>query len=166
MIPVLIIDDEPVSRRILKRLLTRFPELDVREAVDGEAGWTALTDPIPAMILCDLSMPKMDGTTFMKKVRAHPLFTNIPVIVISAANDRETLLSLKDLSILDYLLKPFDLVQTFARLEGHLLPMIAEHRKKKEIARVEAFAAKVAAASLAPQPVPDVAEAVVLVRET
>ena len=148
---VLIVDDEPVSRRLLKRLLSRFPELDVREAEDGEEAWASLGDPIPGLILCDLSMPRMDGTTFIKKVREHDLFGNIPVIVISAANDRETLVGLKDLHILDYLLKPFNLVQTFGRLERHLAPRIAEHRAAARAASAAAArAAKAPAAAPGP----------------
>jgi CheY-like chemotaxis protein len=156
MMPVMLVDDEPVSRRALKRLLSRISELDLHEAEDGEAAWTALADPIPRLIICDLSMPRMDGTTFIRKIREHPLFCDIPVIVISAANDRETLLGLKDLKILDYLLKPFDLAQTFARLERHLMPLLADHRARKEAAQAEAERAKKAAALEAPAEVASV----------
>lgn len=156
---VLIVDDEPVSRRILKRLLSRFSELDLQEAEDGEVAWASLGGELPGLILCDLSMPIMDGTTFIKKVREHPLFGDLPVIVISAANDRETLLEIKDLRILDYLLKPFDLVQTFARLERHIQPRLAEHRARAAATRASsARTAKVApAATPAPTPASETA---------
>jgi two-component system capsular synthesis sensor histidine kinase RcsC len=143
-VKILIIDDDPMCRRLLKRLLSRLPEIELHEAEDGEAGWTLLGDEIPGLILCDLSMPRMDGVTFIRKVRQHAAFGDIPVIVTSATKDRDTVLELKDLRILDYLLKPFDLVQTYARLESHLLPRIAEHRASRE-ARAEAARAAQAA---------------------
>jgi len=145
---LLIIDDEPVSRRILKRLLSRLPELAVHEADNGETAWTLLGEATPGLILCDLSMPRMDGVTFIRKVRGHPAFGDIPVIVTSATKDREIVLELKELRILDYLLKPFDLVQTFARLERHLQPLIAADR-----AAQAAAAAAVAAVPAKPEPV-------------
>jgi CheY-like chemotaxis protein len=134
---VLIVDDEPVSRRVLKRLLSRFSELDPREADNGQTAWTMLGEIIPELILCDLSMPCMDGVTFIKQLREHPVFGSIPVIVTSASTDRDTLLDLKDRSLLDYLLKPFDLVRTFHRLERSINPLLARYRqrKKEEAAR-------------------------------
>ncbi len=134
---VLIIDDEPVSRRILRRLLSRFPEFEMHEAEDGEAAWTLLGDVSPRLIFCDLSMPRMDGVAFLTKLRSNQAFGEMPVIVTSAGKDRDTLLQLKDLRILDYLLKPFELAPTFARLERLLAPIIAEDRAAVK-ARAEA----------------------------
>lgn len=125
----LIVDDEPVGRRVLKRLLTRFSDLDLREAEDGDAAWTMLGEFTPGLILCDLSMPGLDGVALIRKVREHPVFGQIPIIVTSASKDRDNLIALKDLQILDYLLKPFDLVQTFSRLEKQIEPLLAAHRK-------------------------------------
>lgn len=128
---VLIIDDEPVSRRILKRLLSRFPDLELHEAADGESAWAKVEEVTPALILCDLSMPRMDGVTFLTKLRASPASAEVPVIVISATKERETVLRVRDLNIIDYLLKPFELAPTFARLERFLVPYIAEHRLRE-----------------------------------
>lgn len=128
---VLIVDDEPVGRRVLKRLLSRFSELDLREAESGDEAWTMLGEFTPELILCDLSMPGLDGVGFIKMVREHQSFGKIPIIVTSASQDRDTLIELKDLQILDYLLKPFDLVQTFGRLEKQIEPLLAAHRKRE-----------------------------------
>lgn len=131
---VLLVDDDPVCRRLLRRLLTRFPEIEVREADDGQAAWSMLGDVMPAVIFCDLQMPVMDGATLIRKIREHPTFGPIPIIVTSASKDRELLLALKDMQLLDYLLKPFDLVQTFARLEKHFAPLLRKFRADKAAA--------------------------------
>lgn len=146
---VLIIDDEPVSRRILKRLLSRFSDLATHEAEDGEEAWTLLGDVAPALIFCDLSMPRMDGVAFLTKLRSNQAFGEMPVIVTSAGKDRDTLLQLKDLRILDYLLKPFELAPTFARLERLLAPIIAEDRMAAKARAASARAAQAAAEAVA-----------------
>ncbi len=138
---VLLVDDEPVCRRILRRLLSRFPEVETREAEDGQAAWTMLGELRPALILCDLQMPVMDGVTLIGRIREHPVLRSVPIVVTSASKDRETLLQLKDLVLLDYLLKPFDLVQTFARLERHLEPLLRTYRAAQAAAQAEAPAA-------------------------
>jgi CheY-like chemotaxis protein len=140
---ILIVDDEPVSRRVLRRLLSRFPELELREAENGQVAWEKLGGVTPDLILCDLLMPVMDGMTFIRKLREHSTLQRIPVIVTSASKDLDLVLQLKDLGLMDYLLKPFDLVQTFARLEKHIVPLLRAHR---------------AALAVAAPPVPDAKE--------
>lgn len=135
---VLIVDDDQVSRRVLKRLLSRFPELDLREAESGDAAWTMLGDIVPAMIIADLSMPGMDGVTLIRKIREHQVFGAIPVVVSSSGKDTDILMQLKDLQILDYLLKPLDLAQAFGRLERHLTPLLNQFRKQQQEAKAEA----------------------------
>lgn len=150
---VLIVDDEPLSRRVLRRLLSRFPELDMREAEDGQVALNQLAGCRPALIFCDLLMPVMDGITFMRQVREHEGWRDIPLIVTSASKDRELLEQVKDLQVADYLLKPFDLVQTFARLEKHLDPMLKRFRAEKAAAaEAERAAAQAAAEAAAPPP--------------
>ncbi len=134
---VLIVDDDQVSRRVMKRLLSRFPELDLREAESGDAAWSMLGDIIPGMMIVDLSMPGMDGVTLIRKIRDHATFGSIPVIVSSSGKDTETLMQLKDLQILDYLLKPLDLAKSFDRLERHLVPLLAELRKQQQSKNAE-----------------------------
>lgn len=137
---VLLVDDDRVSRRVLRRLLSRFPELDMRDAENGQVAWTLLGDFQPALIFCDLFMPLMDGVTLIRKIREHPTFGTIPIIVTSANKDREMVVELKDLRIDDYLLKPFDLVQTFARLEKQIQPLLERYRAEQAAAAAQAAA--------------------------
>lgn len=150
---VLIVDDEPMSRRVLRRLLSRFPELDLREAENGEAAWTMIGDRPPGLILCDLIMPVMDGVTLIRQLRSHETWRHIPVIVASASKDRERLVQVRDLQVSDYLLKPFDLVQTFARLEKQIVPLLQRFRAEKAAAlEAERAAARVASETPAEPP--------------
>ena len=126
----LIIEDEPMARMLLKRLLTRFFPLGVLEAKDGEEGLAIVERERPAIVFCDMFMPKLDGIGFLERLRANPEFAELPVIAISAAQDRELVLKLVDLKIVDYLLKPIDLEQTFKRLERLIPAVLAKTLKR------------------------------------
>jgi len=130
---VLIIDDEPMNRLVLKRLLSRFSDLTVFEAEDGEAAWEALGDARPALIFCDIYMPRMDGLAFLQRIREHQLFGDLPVIITSAGKDRDLVLKLRDLRITDYLLKPFELENTFRRLETHVSRLRQANKETRSI---------------------------------
>lgn len=121
---VLIVDDQAMNRLVLKRLLSRFSELTVHEAEDGEVAWDKLPLFDPALIFCDIFMPKLDGVSFMMRLREHPVYADVPVIISSSGKDREVLLKLKELGITDYLLKPFELKSTYERLAHHIQPLI------------------------------------------
>jgi two-component system chemotaxis response regulator CheY len=138
---ILIVDDQTLDRVILKRLLTRFPECTVHEAVDGETGLEKVSACSPALIFCDLSMPKLDGLAFVTGLRANPAFLDTPVIITSAGKDRDVLLQLRDLGIADYLLKPYDLKSSYERIERLLRPLIIAHEMAAAAAAEEAKAA-------------------------
>jgi CheY-like chemotaxis protein len=148
---LLIVDDQTIDRVVLKRLLSRFPECNVHEAADGEVALSKL-EIQPALIFCDLSMPKMDGVQFMTHLRSNPFYEHIPVIITSAGKDRDVLLQLKDLGIEDYLLKPYELRSTFDRLERLLKPMIAKHQEAEKARLAAEREAKAAADVAATEP--------------
>ena len=124
----LIIEDQPMIRLLLKRLLTRFFPHNVLEAGDGEEGFAVLEKERPAIVFCDVYMPKLDGIGFLERLRANPDFAELPVVAISAAQDKELVLRLMELKIVDYLVKPMDLEQTFKRLE-RLIPTVLPRRE-------------------------------------
>jgi len=124
----LIIEDEPMVRLLLKRLLTRFFPHSVLEAADGEEGLATVERERPAIVFFDIFMPKMDGVTFLERLRANPEFADLPVIAISSAKDRDLVLKLVELKISDYLVKPLELEPTFRRLE-RLIPTLLAERK-------------------------------------
>jgi CheY-like chemotaxis protein len=145
---VLIVDDQAMNRLVLKRLLSRFSALTVYEAEDGEVAWEKLPIFDPALIFCDIFMPKVDGLSFMMRLREHPLYAEVPVIITSAGKDVEVLLKLKELGIKDYLLKPFELKTTFDRIAAHIQPMLEE--------RIKGPSAALGSTGAIPVPPPDV----------
>ncbi len=83
---VLIVDDSATSRMIIKRCfdIAGYHDLVYHEAEDGLKAITFLEDHEVDLVLTDLKMPKMDGNTFLKKMRRKEKTKDIPVIVISS----------------------------------------------------------------------------------
>lgn len=81
--PVLIVEDDPGLRELLRRQLQKAG-WTVAEAGNGREALARLTSIQPAVILLDLMMPEMDGFTFLEELRKHDDWRAIPVIVVSA----------------------------------------------------------------------------------
>ena len=91
---VLVVDDDPASRELLRGLLQR-DGWQVREAENGRAALDAIVARRPALVLLDLMMPEMDGFEVVEALRADPQRAGVPVVVLTAkdvtAEDRERL---------------------------------------------------------------------------
>jgi len=81
--PVLIVEDEPETREMLRRVLERDGWM-VDEAADGRAGIERVTARRPALILLDLVMPELDGFAVVAALRGHSEWRTIPIVVITA----------------------------------------------------------------------------------
>jgi threonine synthase len=92
---ILIVDDNPTDRRLIKRLLQRYKRYRIDEAINGADALHLIRDRLPDCIITDLTMPEMDGFTFLEMLKMDPLTAPIPVVVISAktisAEDGRTL---------------------------------------------------------------------------
>jgi CheY-like chemotaxis protein/nitrogen-specific signal transduction histidine kinase len=93
-LPVLVVDDDPVVRELLRRQL-EAEGYRVSEAGDGRAALARLREAVPGVILLDLMMPEMDGFELMEAMRREAGWASIPVVVLTAkdltAEDRERL---------------------------------------------------------------------------
>lgn len=86
---VLIADDSATSRMIIKRCIEMagFFDIDYLEAEDGLQGLTILDEEKVDLIITDLKMPKMDGKTFIRKLKSNDDTKDIPVVVISSLDN-------------------------------------------------------------------------------
>ncbi|MDI1320795.1 MAG: LytTR family DNA-binding domain-containing protein [bacterium] len=102
-IRVMIVDDEPLARSGLRRMLTKDEELAVvAEAPDGRAALAVFKDQRPDLIFLDVQMPGMSGIQFLEQLPAGPR----PIVIFTTAFD-EYAIKAFDLHAVDYLLKPF-----------------------------------------------------------
>jgi len=99
----LIIDDEPIARRRIRRFLDSDPDVEViGECVDGEGAVAAICSERPDLVFLDIQMPEMDGFEVAKRVGLE----RMPVTIFVTAHDHYALRAF-DAHALDYLLKPF-----------------------------------------------------------
>ncbi len=82
-IKVLVVDDDPGTRLLLRNILTK-ENCDVIEAENGLIALTKLEKESPGLVLLDLMMPVMDGFEFLEKMRKTQMWSSIPVVVITA----------------------------------------------------------------------------------
>jgi len=116
---LLIVDDQPSNRLILKHLLKSL-KLDAVEAIDGQDALNKITKLRPDMILTDLLMPTMDGFALVKYIRETPELKDIPVIAISADVSEESRQNSLAAGCDDYITKPFKADNLLATVQRHL----------------------------------------------
>lgn len=104
---IVIVEDEPLTRMRLKRLVNRMG-YDARTAEDGVQAWSMMTQQAPDVVLSDLIMPVMDGVELLRRVRARtePPYTYF--IMVTASSDRRSFLSAMEAGADDYLAKPIN----------------------------------------------------------
>jgi CheY-like chemotaxis protein len=118
MSKILIAEDNPVNRELLRELLEMRGHTIV-EACDGEEALRIIEQTQPDLVLLDIGMPLLDGFGVIRKIRENPRFASMPVVAVTAyamQGDREKILSAK---FDGYLSKPVDarsLVQELDRL--------------------------------------------------
>ncbi len=113
---MLIADDDPAARLLVRRVVERRFRGVVREAADGAETLEACRQETPDLLLLDISMPSADGVQVLTTLRQDPAFANLPVMAITASVERETVLRMIDLGVVDYLRKPFELPAIERRL--------------------------------------------------
>jgi CheY-like chemotaxis protein len=114
---ILVVDDSRDARQFLKLILCNKFECDVVEAENGKIAIQVVADEFPNLILLDIMMPIMDGYEFLKILRADPNFGKLPVIMCSAAGDRDTVSSFIEEGITDYILKPINLPSVYSKID-------------------------------------------------
>ncbi len=128
---ILVVDDDPDSREIAARLLERAGYRARRAASGAEC--LALVDAEPIdLILLDVMMPVMDG--FEVCAALHQRGKRIPVILLTAKDDRDTRLEGMHHGVAEFLTKPINRVELFARVRAqlHILELARQLERVEE----------------------------------
>lgn len=112
---VLIVDDDPVVVLTLEALLSQ-ENYELAVARDGHSALRLARNMPPDVILLDVMMPDMDGFDVCRRLRADPLLGEVPVVMITALDEREARLEGLRAGADDFLLKPVDRLELQARL--------------------------------------------------
>lgn len=114
---VLIVEDNPHMRALLRALLTALGTKTLHEAPDGESGLELFRERKCELILCDMSMTPMDGLTFTQRARGTgSINPYVPIIMISGYTERHRVEAARDAGVTEFLAKPVTPQNLFSRI--------------------------------------------------
>lgn len=126
---ILVVDDEPQIRTLLKATLDRAGYTIV-EAANAREALSAKAIDKPDLILLDLGLPDRDGLELVEQLRADP---RSALIVVSARDQTEQKVAALDLGADDYVTKPFDTEELLARVRASLRQRLASEAERQVI---------------------------------
>jgi CheY-like chemotaxis protein len=115
----LVVEDFEDSRFMMRRLLEMAGHTVV-EATDGEQAVRIALEEKPAIILMDLSLPKLDGLAATREIRRHEGFRHVPILAISAHDGDESRKAALEAGCDEYVTKPIDFDRLSAMVESYL----------------------------------------------
>lgn len=121
---VLVVEDDPALGDVMMTAL-REDGLDAKLAHDGDEAMRDVDDLSPSVMVLDLMMPKRDGFSVLRELRADGRISRIPVIVVTAIFGLSERLYATELGAADYITKPFDLDDLVSRVRALLSPTVA-----------------------------------------
>lgn len=160
--PVEVLENEETGKPIilvvedhadLNNFICTFFEDDFHciSAFDGEEAMEKLKVVTPDIIISDLMMPKMNGTEFIAKIKESDTHGHIPVIVLTAKSQTESKIDLYQLGADNYLIKPFDINELGAVVNG-----VLDQRKKLKILFRQNYLGAVPAPTSTPEDHPEI----------
>ena len=132
---ILIVDDTPANLRLLMTYLQR-PGFNILSARNGQSGLQRAQYGQPDLILLDVLMPGMDGFETCRQLKANPQTANIPVIFMTALSDKEYIVQGFQAGAVDYITKPIQVDELWARVTTHLrIHDLTQHLEQEIVAR-------------------------------
>ncbi len=130
---ILIVDDNAANLRLLTDILNA-EGYSVRPVTGGELALRSIKTKMPSVILLDVLMPEMDGFEVCRRLKADKCTSDIPVIFISALDDKHSMLTGFELGGVDFISKPFRKEEVLARVKAHirLFQLQADLKAKNE----------------------------------
>jgi len=116
---ILVVDDDEGSRDRLQTLLTK-EDCEVVLATDGFEALAQASAYIPDLILLDVMMPGLDGYEVCRRLRADPVLAEVPVIMVTALDDRDSRLAGIEVGADDFISKPYDRIELRVRVRAIL----------------------------------------------
>jgi PAS domain S-box-containing protein len=132
--PVLVVDDDMVSRHVLSQALSKA-QLEVVAVGSGAEALTQIERAQPSIVLLDLVMPQPDGYQILRIIRARPETRDLPVVVLTALDGEDEIAKAFEAGADDFVKKPFRPVELVARVRGQMrlhAAMVQLGKKEKD----------------------------------
>ena len=126
-------DDDRATATIVTNLLQRS-NLEVAVAHDGNAAWDLLTaDPPPAIAIIDWMMPGIDGLELCRRIKQEPSLAGTHVILLTAKNDQQDVVTALQAGADDYIVKPFKFEDLRTRVHAGIRVATLQERMVAEL---------------------------------
>lgn len=105
---VLLVDDEPYMRKVVRTMLMGLGFRNIYEACDGPSGLDMIRSVQPHVVILDWEMPGLDGAGFTRMVRSPETFPypNVPIIMLTGHGERSRVVAAVQVGVNEFLLKP------------------------------------------------------------
>lgn len=121
---VLVVEDDPALGEVIVNAL-KDENLDARLASDGDEAMRLVDSTQPACLILDLMMPRRDGFSVLRELRADGRIARLPVVVVTAIFGLSERMYATELGAADYVTKPFELDDLVARVRALVQPATA-----------------------------------------
>ncbi|HYI92475.1 MAG TPA: ATP-binding protein, partial [Bryobacteraceae bacterium] len=115
---IVLADDNADMREYVTHILA--PQFNVEAVSDGQQALETVQRERPDLVLTDIMMPRLDGIGLLKSLRSNPATASIPVVLLTARTEEESVVEGMQAGADDYLMKPFSARELVARVAGHL----------------------------------------------
>ena len=106
--PILVVDDYNTMIRIIRNLLRQLGFNDVDDASDGSIALSKMQIKRYSLVISDWNMEPMTGYELLKQVRADPVLSTTPFIMVTAESKTENVIAAKQAGVNNYIVKPFN----------------------------------------------------------
>lgn len=127
---ILVVDDQETNVRVLGTMLGQLG-FEIVPVTSGEQALRRLAGHPADLILLDVLMPEMDGFEVCRRIRGQPKLAEIPIIFLSAADDKTFIVRALDAGAVDYVTKPFNQAELVSRVRTHLALKQARDRLRQ-----------------------------------
>jgi PAS domain S-box-containing protein len=133
---ILVVDDEPANRRLLADLVTR-EGYEALTAAGGREALALLSGTAVDLVLLDIMMPEVDGLAVLAELQKRGMLPALPVIVVTAHEDRKVRLDALTAGAIDFITKPFDRTEVACKVR-----VLTELKRLRDAAKSEAAGAR------------------------
>lgn len=129
---ILIVDDNEINRVICSINLEEM-RVPLHYAENGQQGLELALETIPDLILLDIMMPVMDGFEMLRRLKREQALSEIPVLMLSAKSETDSIVKALELGANDYLKKPFEAEEMVARVKTLLRSRYLEKQIQEDL---------------------------------
>ncbi len=121
-IKILVVDDAPMIRRILKNLLKEMGFTNIEEAEDGMVALQKLRQQKFDFVITDWNMPNLTGIELVQEIRKDPNLKHLPVMMVTAEAKKENIILALKSGVNNYIVKPFTPENVKSKIEAIFTP--------------------------------------------